>query len=90
MVWGNGVSGAGHGGMHDIQDIAPTIQYLLGVPLAPDVDGHIMTSILEADLMENLDRYIVDAYDWGDWRSMATDTDRDSLEKKLRSLGYIQ
>ncbi len=76
----------------NLTDICPTILYLMGQPVAADMDGRVFAGALEAEyLVENEIRYI-ETYGA---RESATDTpvessfDEEYLER-LRTLGYIE
>ncbi len=68
-----------------IQDIAPTMLYLLGLPIAMDMEGRVMTQVLDSPWT----CYLVDTFGGAGADTTLADEDRESLEKKLRSLGYI-
>ena len=90
MMWGKNVRVANDAGAKDIQDIAPTMLYLLGLPLAPDMDGKPMLDVFTPEFVSKHPRYTVTDYR-NIPKEMAEDTEeRESLQKKLRSLGYIQ
>ena len=88
-IWGDGVRGGFYGGEKGIENVAPTILHLLGLPVAPDMDGAPMTDLLEgpaASLPVLLNAGYRDLP-----RAVAPEgPDRESLQKKLRSLGYIR
>ena len=73
-----------------IYDVAPTVLHLMGLPVAKDMDGRILTEALDQKfLMERPARY-VDTYE----DSVRTDQkpdeiDHKKLEERLRSLGYL-
>ena len=90
MVYGKGVREGFEGPVHDIEDIAPTMLYLLGLPGSAQMDGRIMTDVLDEDLLAEKTRYIVENYRDVPRETLAVDEKRESLEKKLRSLGYIR
>ena len=74
----------------NIIDIAPTLLYLLGVPVPESMDGKILKDIFEYDFLEsNPVSYIRDE----DARSSGTEglseADTEKLRKQLRVLGYI-
>jgi predicted AlkP superfamily phosphohydrolase/phosphomutase len=90
MVWGDGVRRGHDAGLKPIQDIGPTILYLLGVPAGPEMDGKIMMDAFHTDFLADQHRYVVDTYDDIPKEIVLEGEERESLRKKLRSLGYIQ
>ncbi|MDH3215072.1 MAG: alkaline phosphatase family protein [Candidatus Krumholzibacteria bacterium] len=90
LAWGNDVRTGFDAGSEDIQDIAPTILYLLGLPIAADMDGKIISDILEPGRLASTDIYSVADYSQIRRETAPQKVDRESLEKKLRALGYIR
>jgi len=88
-AWGNGIVKGADAGVLRIQDVAPTILLMLDLPIAGDMDGEIIDAIFTpAYRTENAPRTVanyalIQSADHGG-------VDRESLEKKLRSLGYIR
>lgn len=79
-----------------IYDIAPTILHALGLPIAKDLDGKVLTSIFDKDLAEKPDT-IIETWDSGsapadepaaEEEEAPTAVDEKVLEH-LQSLGYI-
>jgi predicted AlkP superfamily phosphohydrolase/phosphomutase len=75
--------------VENIQDITPTILYLLGLPLAEDMDGRIMRSVIETRRMEETSYAVLKGYNQL-YSQAPTDDTPENLEKQLRSLGYIR
>src|SRR4029434_8246815 len=75
-----------------IQNVAPTILALFGLPVARDMDGQPLTEILDAGFVAQHPVAWIDSY--GGIRSQTAEAavasagDQDVIEK-LRSLGYI-
>jgi predicted AlkP superfamily phosphohydrolase/phosphomutase len=90
LVWGGGVREEYDAGSRDIQDIAPTLLYLLGLPLAADMDGDPMLDIFEKRWVAGTPVYVVDDYTEIPSASIVRRSERESLDKKLRSLGYLR
>jgi predicted AlkP superfamily phosphohydrolase/phosphomutase len=90
MLWGNGIRRGADLGTRDIQDVAPTMLYLLGSPVALDQDGRCIDDAFTRDAKAARRRFAVPDYSGLPRAAAATDSARGSLEKKLRSLGYIQ
>jgi len=90
MVWGDGVKKGQDGGTLEIEDVAPTIAWLLGVPVGDDVDGRVMTELFEPDVVAGRPLFVSKGY--GEARRPDSEkvAGREELERKLRSLGYIQ
>ncbi|MDH4099002.1 MAG: alkaline phosphatase family protein [Nitrospirota bacterium] len=74
----------------DIYDVTPTILHLLGVPVPDDMDGKVLTGIVDSDasICDN----IVSADTRQDMKTSheyLTDEEQEELKKRLRGLGYI-
>jgi len=54
------------------------------------MDGHVIYDIFERGLLVSKGRFVVDDYSQIRKDSASRDAGRESLEKKLRSLGYMQ
>lgn len=93
----NGVFAAyGHGVRPGVElegasiiDIAPTVLYLLGVPIPCEMDGRVLKDVLSSDLMRDFPitfgedrRYVQD-------RSGYSDEDEDRIREHLKRLGYV-
>ncbi|MCZ6765596.1 MAG: alkaline phosphatase family protein [bacterium] len=90
LMWGNHIRKGINGQAKNIADIAPTILYLLGLPQSRDFDGTLMTTIIEPETLgERPIRFV------GDYVSQMPEKDLsfeelETLQEKLRSLGYIR
>ena len=89
FVWGNHVNSSYDAGVRNIEDIAPTTLYLLGLPVAADMDGRVMFDVLHGKYVAATPQY-----ELGDYREISrefivVDQKKESLEKKLRALGYV-
>jgi predicted AlkP superfamily phosphohydrolase/phosphomutase len=89
LAWGEGIRRGHDAGVADIQDVAPTILYLLGLPIARSLDGRLMEGILEPRLLAKRPPHVIEAYPQ-DLVPDAAAATRESLNKKLRTLGYLQ
>ena len=89
MAWGKGIRRGADAGTKDIQDIAPTLLYLLGIPVAEDMDGKLIHGIVESKVRATRPLYAVPDFSLIP-RSIASGAGKETLEKKLRSLGYMQ
>jgi predicted AlkP superfamily phosphohydrolase/phosphomutase len=90
LVWGNGVRRRFDAGVKNIEDIAPTILYLLDLPVAHDMQGQVMADVFQPGFVSRKPLFVVDDYAEIPREALVRDVDRESLEKKLRSLGYIR
>jgi predicted AlkP superfamily phosphohydrolase/phosphomutase len=90
LVWGNHVRTGIDSGTKNIEDIAPTIMYLLGLPNAADMDGRAMFEVFHDRYLTQNPEFIIDNYSEIRREFMAAEKDTESLEKTLRSLGYVQ
>lgn len=76
-----------------ITDIAPTILYLLGLPVPNDMDGKVITSCIKEEyLKENpiqLSEYKSSALKDTDGEKIYTEQEKKQLEEALKGLGYI-
>jgi predicted AlkP superfamily phosphohydrolase/phosphomutase len=90
LMWGNQIRSGLDGGERGIEDITPTILYLLDLPLAENFDGKVMEEIIRPEVASSKPRYYIDDY----LEQMAvrdyTFEERESLEEKLRTLGYVR
>jgi predicted AlkP superfamily phosphohydrolase/phosphomutase len=90
LIRGNQTQRGVNGGVKDIQDITPTILYLLDLPLARDFDGRVWEDIIRPEILSSKVRYTVDDYVEQSPDKNFTFDELQSLEDKLRSLGYIR
>lgn len=73
----------------DIFDIAPTMLYILGLPLADYFDGDIMRDIFDQQFLATNRVERIHSYQFSRVETEAG-ADREKLEEKLRAIGYIQ
>lgn len=73
-----------------ITDIAPTLHYLLGLPVPDDMDGHVLTGAFNADYVAShpVETIHVEQEDVRRRGELNPD-DAAELEKRLKLLGYI-
>jgi hypothetical protein len=90
LLWGNKIREGVDGGTKDIQDIAPTILALLEVPMAMDYDGRVMEDLLRGDALAARPRLLVRDYTGLTPVYAESYEELESLEEKLRALGYIR
>jgi hypothetical protein len=90
LLWGDGVRSGYDAGVVGIEDVAPTISYFLGIPVATDMDGSLPVRAFDDALMAERPVLVTDNYRDIPRIALDENVDREELEKKLRSLGYIQ
>lgn len=90
LVWGKHVKKGFDAGTRAIENIAPTMLYLLGLPVARDMDGQVMLDLFEPAFTAKNAVFTVPDYKDIPREFIAVDEDKEDLEKKLRSLGYAQ
>ena len=88
-IYGNGIRRGVKAPPANIEDIASTILYRLGLPIAADMDGKVMTKIFDPELLASLPCFVTDNFGELSRGTPAVRGERESLEKKLRSLGYV-
>jgi predicted AlkP superfamily phosphohydrolase/phosphomutase len=81
----------------EVKDIMPTILVMSGVPIANDLDGHVLGEAFEAKVQRSFDRLLTDAIDSydglrrrGDGAGGVSDETNAAVLEQLRSLGYIE
>ena len=74
-----------------VYDLTPTILYMLGYPAAKDMDGKILASIFEKDVLDRYPPEYVDSYEETvrDVETGQEDIDYKKTEERLKSLGYL-
>jgi predicted AlkP superfamily phosphohydrolase/phosphomutase len=73
-----------------IMDVAPTILYLLGLPVSKGFDGKVLTEALEPDTLKTHPIRVEDIpleVQGTDFKM--TETEEEEIKKKLRGLGYM-
>ena len=93
LMKGEGVK-HGHLSGAAVTDVAPTILYLMGVAVPPEMDGHVLTqAFAEEHLRSNplkVGSYEAKSSGEGGKKEYAlSDDEEKSIEENLRSLGYI-
>jgi arylsulfatase A-like enzyme len=80
-----------------IEDIAPTVMHLLGLPVPSDMDGRVLTEILTAESLQT--HPIVKGEPQEKWPSDAeaqyieedlSFEDEEAVRDRLRALGYFE
>jgi predicted AlkP superfamily phosphohydrolase/phosphomutase len=77
-----------------VLDLTPTILTLFGEPVGRDMDGFVLTELIDEELLverpvEYVDTYEKDIEPEGSDEPIETDLD-DAIREELRSLGYIE
>lgn len=90
MVWGHGVRAGFDAGTKDIVNVAPTMLYLMDLPLADYIDGSVIYDAFTPEFIAAKPKATVAAYTSVSTRPLEENAEREDLEKKLRSLGYIR
>jgi hypothetical protein len=70
-----------------VYDIVPTLMAYMGLPVADDLDGRVLTELFEANELVKIERcrsYEDDTWPFSDHRP------GESLEERLKVLGYIE
>lgn len=78
-------------------DVAPTLLYLLGLPVAEDMEGSPLTEVIEPRYLKEHSVYRIASFDPLGAQTEASpisaqegDKAQEELKERLRSLGYIQ
>lgn len=73
-----------------ILDITPTVLALLGLDVAEDMDGKVLTGLLTSRFLEAHPVTTVETYETGERRTSATESPFDeAMLDRLRELGYL-
>jgi predicted AlkP superfamily phosphohydrolase/phosphomutase len=72
-------------------DIAPTLLYLAGLPVADDMEGRILNEVLESEFTDANRVTTVPTYQIGEVLRMEIDPEEEKeLRKRLKALGYVE
>lgn len=82
---GKAVYGAG------IEDLAPTILYMMGLPIPPSMDGRVLVEAFTQDFLQEhpVDEAQDEEAEFRKDRQVLSDEEEMELADRLRSLGYI-
>ncbi|MCZ6765595.1 MAG: alkaline phosphatase family protein, partial [bacterium] len=88
MMWGNRIAKGVASGDRKIVDIAPTILHLMGLPLSYDMDGRVINAALVPAARTR--PYFVRNFETLKPPDDIPFDELETLEEKLRTLGYIR
>lgn len=75
----------------EIVDLASNILYCMGVPVSTDMDGKILTQMVDEDYLKNHEVQYKDyKYFESSSESVYSEEDEIKIKEKLKSLGYIE
>lgn len=73
-----------------IGDMAPTLLYLLGQPVPDDMDGKVITSMIEPAYLDSHPvRYVHAEQEEGGEGSGYTEEEKEGIRKRLKDMGYM-
>jgi hypothetical protein len=73
-----------------IEDLAPTILYLLGQPIPNEMDGKVLFNFIRSEFaQEQTPQYYDDGKDEDDQHKPPTQAEEEQLKERLRDLGYV-
>jgi hypothetical protein len=91
MMQGDGLKEGSTLFNRNIMDIAPTVLYLLGLSIAPDMDGTVLKEAIEQEVLEQ------NPIQMGDTAAIHvassqvyTKDEEEELKAHLKSLGYFE
>jgi len=93
IAWGNHVRRGVAAEEPSVLDVTPTVLYLLGLPPAADMDGRVITDLVDPSWLREHPVQVLATYEQGtprgDGHAMPSRVD-DDMKERLRRLGYIQ
>jgi len=90
MAYGNGIRPGVELPPMEIADVTPTMLYLLGLPIPHDMDGRIMAEALDEEMVSGYPHYVIEDLGVLSRDEPISAEERETLERNLRSLGYIR
>ena len=86
-----GPSAAPGGLFASIEDVAPTIQYLLGEPIPESMEGRLIDAAIDPALLESRPpAYVADEVELSAGVRAFADDEAGDVQERLRGLGYIE
>ena len=86
-----GPSAAPGGLFASIEDVAPTIQYLLGEPIPESMEGRLIDAAIDPALLESRPpAYAADELGPSNGVRAFDDDEAGNVQERLRGLGYIE
>ena len=74
----------------DIYDIVPTILYCLGLPIPKDIDGRVLTEVMNPEfVVKNKIRFETSTEYNPSQKNKLTKEEEEELERQLKNLGYL-
>ncbi|TKJ40007.1 hypothetical protein CEE37_09735 [candidate division LCP-89 bacterium B3_LCP] len=74
----------------NVLDITPTLLHLYGLPVAEDMDGQVLTDVIDADFLDIYPPQQIKTYETGRRVSSITRSDADAqVREQIRALGYV-
>jgi predicted AlkP superfamily phosphohydrolase/phosphomutase len=77
-----------------VYDVAPTVLYLLGLPVAKDMPGNVLTGAIDSGFLEEEPVRYIDTYERKEKklfpRSVRSPEEEEIIKERMRSLGYIK
>ncbi len=87
----SGPSAAPGGLFASIEDVAPTIQYLLGEPIPESMEGQLIDAAIDPTLLESRPpTYAADDVEVSAGVRVFEDNEAGDVQERLRGLGYIE
>lgn len=72
-----------------IVDIAPTIQYLMGLPVLEEIDGRVLEEIIDPDYLKSKPIKQIKPWEYGGKTSAYSAEDEEKIKEDLKGLGYL-
>jgi len=73
----------------DINDITPTLLYMLGCPIDKNMDGKVLKEIFTDEFLKKNKINFVDGYDKDLEYKQIDEKDKEEVAKRLKALGYM-
>lgn len=78
-----------------VRDVTPTLLALLAIPIGEDMDGHVLTDLLDPALLAANPVRTVGTHDTKEWlesrpKAVIAAPDEEQRREQLRALGYVE